>query len=106
MRENIFSEINGKEIIVCNLSIEHYEKTHIVKMSCIAEDRNAYFIVFKNVSKLNLSEISYPFQVCGFEILDYTSRGYQGDSGFYVNDREDGKISFYCEDFEIFSANR
>ena len=38
-----------------------------------------FFIVFENVSKLKMSDISYPFQICGFEILDYSSRGYQKD---------------------------
>ncbi|MBE6630419.1 MAG: hypothetical protein E7624_06185 [Ruminococcaceae bacterium] len=106
MKENLFSEIDGKGIIVCDLSIGYYEKTLAVKMSCIAEDHNTYFIVFENVSKLKMSDISYPFQICGFEILDYSSRGYQKDMRFYANDYEDGKISFYCESFEIFHANR
>ena len=52
-----------------------------------------------------MSDISYPFQICGFEILDYSSRGYQKDSRFFVNDYEDGKLSFFCENFEIFNAN-
>ena len=69
-------------------------------------NENSYFIIFQNVSKIKLSEISYPFQICGFEILDYSSRGYQNDSRFFVNDYEDGKLSFYCEDFEILPANR
>ena len=58
----------------------------------------------ENVSKLKMSDISYPFQICGFEILDYSSRGYQKDSRFFVNDYEDGKLSFFCENFEIFNA--
>lgn len=106
MNENLFSEIDGKSMIVCDFSIAYYEKTLAVKMSCIAEDHNTYFVVFENVSKLKLSEVSYPFRVRGFEILDYSSRGYQKDTLFYVNDYEDGKISFYCENFEIFNANR
>ena len=106
MNENLFSEINGKEITICDFSIEYYKNTLTVKMSCIAEDKNSYFIVFENVSKLNLSEIHYPFQICGFEILDYSSRGYQKDTRFFVNDYEDGRISFYCEDLAIFNANK
>ena len=51
MKENLFSEIDGQEIIVCDLSIRYHEKTLAVKMSCIAEDHNTYFIVFENVSK-------------------------------------------------------
>ena len=106
MSDNIFPEINGKSIIIGNLDIGHNEGTLYIKMTCIAEDRNAYYIVFENVSKLTLSQICYPFQICGFEVLDYSSRGYQKDSRFFVNDYEDGRISFFCEDFEIFNANR
>ena len=106
MNNNLFSKIDGKSIIVCNFSIEHYDETLAVKMSCVSEDENACFIVFENVSKLKLSEISYPFQICGFEILDYSDRGYQKDTRFYVNDYEDGTLSFFCKSFEIFDANR
>ena len=106
MNSNIFSEINGKSIIIRDFEIEHNDGVLYIKMTCISEDQNAYFIVFENVSKVKLSEISYPFQICGFEILDYSSRGYQGDSRFFVNDYEDGKLSFFCENFEIFNANR
>ncbi len=104
--KKLLSEINGKSIIVYDFSIEHNDEKLAVKMSCISEDQNTYDIVFKNVSKLKLSEISYPFQICGFEILDYSSRGYQKDVRFFANDYEDGKFSFYCENFEIFHANR
>ncbi len=106
MSNNLFSKVDGKSIIVGDFQIENYnEKLHI-KITCISEDQNGYFIVFENVSMLNLSDISYPFQICGFEILDYSSRGYQKDSRFFVNDYEDGKLSFFCENFEIFDANR
>ena len=106
MNHNLFSEVNGKSIVISDFHIGHNDEKLYIKMTCISEDRNAYFIVFENISNLKLSEISYPFQVCGFEILDYSSRGYQKDSRFFVNDYEDGMISFFCEDFEIFNANR
>ena len=106
MNSNLFSKVDGKSIMACDFEITHNEDSLCVKMSCVAEDQNAYFIVFENVSKLKLSDISYPFQICGCEILDYSSRGYQGDSRFFVNDYEDGKLSFFCEKFEIFNADR
>ena len=106
MKNNLFSDIDGKSIVICDFSIEHYDEKLSVKMSCISEDQNTYYIVFENVSKLELSEISYPFQISGFEILDYSSRGYQKDTRFFVNDYEDGTLSFFCENFEIFDANR
>ena len=106
MNNNLFSNIDGKSIIVCDFSIEHNDEKLAVKMSCVSEDQNTYYIVFENVSKLKLLEISYPFQLCGFEIVDYSSRGYQKDIRFFVNDYENGNLSFYCENFEIFNANR
>ncbi len=101
MNSNFFSKVDGKSIVVCDFEITHNDKSLGVKMTCISEDQDSYFIVFENASKLKLSEISYPFQISGFEILDYSSRGYQSDSRFYVNDYEDGKLSFFCENFEI-----
>lgn len=106
MNSNFFSKVDGKSIIVYDFEITHNDDSLCIKMSCISEDQNAYFIVFENISKLKLSDISYPFQICGFEILDYNSRGYQSDSRFFVNDYEDGTLSFFCEKFEIFNANR
>lgn len=106
MNNNIFSEINGKSIIIVNFEIGHNDGTLYIKMMCISEDQNAYFIVFENVSQVELREIFYPFDICGFEILDYSSRGYQNDSRFFVHDYEDGSLSFFCEKFEVFNANR
>ena len=106
MNNNIFSKVNGKSIIIGDFQIVNYDKKLHIKITCISEDQNAYFIVFENISKLKLSEIYYPFQICGFEILDYSSRGYQKDCRFFVSDYEDGTLSFFCENFEIFNANR
>ncbi len=106
MSNNLFSKIDGKSIIVGGFQIENHNRNLNIKITCISEDQNAYLIVFENVSKLKMSDVSYPFQICGFEILDYSSRGYLNDSQFFVNDYEDGKLSFFCENFEVFNANR
>ena len=106
MDNNLFSKVNGKSILVCDFQVVYDDEALTIKMTCISENQNGYFIVFENVSKLKMSDISYPFQICGFEILDYSSRGYQKDSRFFVNDYEDGKLSFFCENFEISNANR
>ena len=106
MNHNLFSEIDGQSIVVCDFQIGHNDEKLYIKMTCISEDQNAYFIVFENISKLKLSEISHPFQICGFKILDYSLRGFPAESRFFINDCEDGKLSFFCEGFEIFNANR
>lgn len=104
MNQSLISQIDGKSIAVHDFTIETEGEALNIRMSCVDEEQKSYLILFWNVSKLKLSEISYPFTVCGFEILDYQTRGYQKDSRFFVNDYEDGTLSFYCESFEIANA--
>ncbi len=104
MSEKLFVELNGKAIIVHTFWIEHYDGALVAKMKCVDESQKSYFIVFENISRLNMSGISYPFQICGFEIVDHHSRGYQNDSRFFVNDYEGGTLSFYCEKIEILES--
>ena len=106
MNSDLFHKVDGKSIIVNYFEIAYHEDSLRMKMGCVSEDENAYFIVFENVSNLKLSEISYPFQISGFAISDYSSRGYQKDSRFFVNDYEEGALSFFCENFEIFHADQ
>ena len=105
MKHDLLPKLDGKAITVCNFEISHDDQTLSVKMTCISEDKNIYFVAFENVSNLQLSDIYYPFQISGFEIVDNSSRGYQKDMRFFVNDFEEGQISFYCESFEIYTDN-
>ena len=105
MNKELFSKVNGKQITVYNLDIIDLNDALCAKLGFVTEDENVYMIVFENVSKIKLSDISYPFRICGFEIVDNGARGYQGDSRFFVNDYEDGRLSFFCESFEICCAN-
>ena len=100
MENDLFHGIVGKKITVCGLEVDNSEGKLCVKITCVCE-KHKYLVAFENVSRINLSEVSYPFEICGFEILDFHSRGYQSDSRFFVNDYEDGKLSFFCEKYEI-----
>ncbi len=101
MSKKFYSEIIGKTITVKDLTISSDNNTLCLYLFFTADTPNKYFIVFKNVSQLKLSDISFPFQICGFEIQDHSSRGYQKEARFFINDYEDGKISFWCEDYGI-----
>ena len=101
--DNIFSELDGRSIIVRSFAAEHCDDMLTVTLMCVDENEKEYAAVFQNVSQLNMSNISYPFQIGGFEISDCSSRGYQSDAHFFVNDYEDGTMSFYCEKFEIYA---
>ncbi|MBO7740097.1 MAG: hypothetical protein J6S34_01080 [Clostridia bacterium] len=101
MSKKLYPKIEGKTINVKNLTISSANNTLCLYLLFTADDPNNYFIVFENVSQLKLSDISFPFQICGFEIQDHSSRGYQKEARFFINDYEDGKISFWCEDYGI-----
>jgi len=101
MSKKLYSEITGKTITVKDLTISSANNTLCLHLLFTADDQNNYFIVFENVSQLKLSDISFPFQICGFEIQDHSPRGFQKESRFFVNDYEDGRISFWCEEYEI-----
>lgn len=102
MNKELFYELNGKTVTVQSFSIEHTDGLLDVKMECLAENGRSYYLTFDKVSILNLKNVSSPFQICGFEILDYAERGYQKDSRYFVNDYENGTLSFYCRSFEVF----
>ena len=101
MNKSKFYEINGKSVLVDNLCVQCENGCIELHMRCVTDENKSLSIVFGNISKLNLSDISYPFQICGFEIKDYNSYGYEKDSRYFVNDYEDNAISFYCEKIEI-----
>ncbi len=100
---NLISEIQGKSVFIQSFCVEYAENSLVAKMQLIGENKKSYYAVFQNASVIKLSHISYPFQISCFEIVDNASRGYQNDSRFFVNDYDDGDLSFYCEDFEIFN---
>lgn len=99
MNDTIF-EIDGKTVTVNSLCIENTNDKLTVKMQFVTENDKSYSFTFQNVSKLNIEDICYPFEICGFEVLDFSSRGYQKECRFFVNDYEHGTLSFYCESIE------
>lgn len=101
---SMFTEIVGQSIIIKAFWIEHRQDTLAIKMKCMTENCKVHFIIFNNVSKLMVKDISYPFKVDGFEIIDNSSRGFQRDCRYLVQDYEDGLLSFVCENFEIFNT--
>ena len=92
----MFDKICGKTISVNSL---HIDVTNIVtvKMTYTADGSEPFVAEFRNVSSLNLRETSFPFEFSGLEIIDNSQRGWERDKRYFVNDYEDGRLSFYCE---------
>ena len=92
--------IQGQEmkIINLNLSIDGYEATLTIK--ALVNKKNVC-VVFHNVSNLTIDELSMPFQITGFQILDNKNKGWDKSIRYTVLDFEQDNIRFYCECYEI-----
>ena len=97
--------LNGQSITVHSFSIAQGDASLTITMSCTAQNGAACEILFDRVSCLKLGEVSYPFQICGFEILNNSAHGYSRDCRFFINDYEYGKLSFFCENIEVLESN-
>lgn len=94
---NLFDRLNGKSIEIISFCFYIENETTNINM-CLKADETIYDIKFINISDLNLKDFSYPNQIAGFEIICNKEKGWDDFSGYTVNDFEDGKICFNCED--------
>ena len=73
----------------------------------IENDIYELLIKFSSVVDLNLRRIGGEHnQICGFEISDKSKDGWEKNQRFFVDDYEDGVISFYCKDIEVLTVNK
>ena len=68
-------------------------------------NNNRYTAIFRNVSRVNIRDWSYPLQICDLEVVDNTKVGWDASSNFFVRDYEEQKLSFYCEKIDITREN-
>ena len=54
---------------------------------------------FKNVSRINIKDLSLSLTLSGIEIIDHFEDGWDVGSRYEIRDYEDGRISFFCESF-------
>ena len=92
----MFDKICGKTVSVNSL---HIDVTDIVtvKMTYTADGSEPCVAEFRNVSSLNIKDTSFPFEFSALEIIDNRQRGWGQDKRYFVNDYEDGRLSFWCE---------
>ena len=58
-------------------------------------------ILFCNVSRFRVVDMSTPLEVYGFEIIDHSQDGWEKDSTYEIRDFEDDRVNFFCEYFEM-----
>ena len=100
MNKQNIEMIQGQEIKVLQLNLSVEGDTTKLSLKFLFEN-DVWSIVFYNISHLKIREFSMPFQICGFEIVDNTDRGWENASRYTIRDFEDGEIEFFCESFDI-----
>ena len=67
----------------------------------ICFENAVFWIIFSNVSRFRIGEVSMPLAIHGFEIINHSQDGWEKDSIYEIRDFEDDCIHFFCESFEI-----
>ncbi len=99
MHNKVNDLINSQIIEINSIHIfsEENQNQVNIKMSIKASD-SCISISFLNVSALEICGLSYPNQIAGFEVVCNEDKGWDKNQRYTINDYEDGKIKFFCED--------
>ncbi len=103
MENNTFFCFQGKNILITNISI----LGDIANLEMLWEfvfDNYNYSIVFRNVSRINMVDFSYPLQISCLEIESNKEKGWESASNYRIWDFEENSISFFCESFQLISG--
>ncbi len=96
----MMKRIDGKRIEIKKLVIENADERLDMHLNVKVDDRSLN-LTFYNLNSLRINDISCPFTIEGFEILDNKSKGWESSSRYTVNDYENGDLKFHCESFDI-----
>ena len=104
MKLDVLKHIQGQQIEILEFILKRidYQLELSLKISC---NNEIYFLVFNNVSDINMEALSIPLQIAGFEIISNKNLGYDKSVSYRIHDFEEDRLSFYCEDFYIFDSD-
>lgn len=88
--------LQGEEIEILNLNLTN-KNNKLIMVWEIKVASTIRTVTFYNVSMLRICELSAPFIIYGFEIVDRSLSGWQSDTTYEIRDFENGTINFYCE---------
>lgn len=71
-----------------------------MEWDCICKEKRVS-VLFFNVSRLHISDLSYPMQICYIEAICNIEKGWDPDSNYFFHDFEDDQIRFYCQSFYV-----
>ena len=99
--ENIINILNGKQIEITYLNINHIYDLDSLKVTIgVLHNSDFYVLDCYGVTSLCIEDFSYPIIISGLEIIDNSLKGWQKEKRYYFHDFEENAISFYCEKIE------
>lgn len=100
MKEEILEAMQGQKVQILELSLSCID-SQLKLILNVAFNNTICVICFYNVSRVSIQELSMPLEIHGFEIISNKHKGWEQDSNYEIRDFEDGRIRFFCKDFEV-----
>ena len=92
--------LQGNKIEILEMVLKNVDGR--LELSWKIHFENAVFrMVFSNVSRFRIGEVSTPIEIHGFEIVDHSQDGWEKDSTYEIRDFEDDRINFFCAYFKL-----
>ena len=90
----------GNKIEILEMILKNADNQLELSWKIIIEN-TIHRIMFYNVSRFRIEEMSMPLEIHGFEIIDHTQNGWQRDSAFEIRDFEENRVHFFCEFYNM-----
>lgn len=92
--------LQGNKIEISEMCLKNIDNQ--LELSWKIYFNNAFFrMIFSNVSRFRIGEVSIPLEIHGFEIVDHSQNGWEKDSTYEIRDFEDDRVNFFCEYFKM-----
>ena len=89
----------GKKVEILEMILKNVNNQ--LELSCKINFQDAIFtIIFYNVSRFRIENLSTPLVVHGFEIINHFQNGWDADSKYEIRDFEYDRVHFFCECYE------
>lgn len=92
--------LQGKEMLISEITVKT-TGCNLDLILTVIHSGKIYRLIFKNISRFSVDDLSAPMEIQGFEIIDHFSNGWDKESRFEIRDFEEDKIRFFCECFNV-----
>ena len=93
--------LNGNIVFIEEFSLSHKENS-LELLLIIKFFGKKYCAHFYDVSRVSLDDLSFPMQICGFNLISHKENGWDWSSNYEICDFEDNKIHLFFRDFDFY----